>query len=94
MKKQELKENEEKLRKLWDFKLSNTRIIGMAGEEEEQEIENLLEKNNERKLPQPGKGNTHTSPGSSESQKKMDPKRNTLRHLIIKSSKIKDKERP
>ena len=44
MKKQELKENEEKLRKLWDFKLSNTRIIGMAGEEEEQEIENLLEK--------------------------------------------------
>ena len=42
------------------------------GEEDEQEIENLLEKI--IKLPQSGKGNRHTSPGSSESPKQVGPK--------------------
>ena len=52
MKTQELKKNEERLRNLWDnFKYSNTWIIGVPeGEEEEQEIENLFEKN-EGELP-------------------------------------------
>ena len=38
---------------LWDnFKCSNIRIIGVPeGEEKEQGIENLFEKNNARKLP-------------------------------------------
>ena len=44
---------------------------GVRGEEEEQEIENLFEKNNEGKLPQSGKGNRHASPGSSESPKEV-----------------------
>ena len=41
--------NEERLRNIQDkFKHSNIQIIKMSGgEEEEQEIENLLEKNNE-----------------------------------------------
>ena len=53
MKKQEFKKNEDRLRNLWDnFKRSNIRIIGVPErEEEKQEIENLFEKNNERKLP-------------------------------------------
>ena len=40
------KKNEDRLRNLWDnFKHSNIWVIGVpAGEEEEQEIENLLEK--------------------------------------------------
>ena len=40
------KKNEERLRNLWDnFKHSNIQIIGVPeGEEEEQEIENLLKK--------------------------------------------------
>ena len=42
------------------------------GEEEEQEIANLFEKNNERKLL--GEGNRHTSPGSTESPKQLGPK--------------------
>ena len=62
------------------------------GEDEEQETENLFEKNNEGELPQPGKGNrlpgSPGSPGSPEN-----PRRNTPRHIIIKLSKIKDKER-
>ena len=47
---------------------------GARGEEEEQEIENLFEKNNEGELHQSGEGNTHTSPGSSESPKEVGPK--------------------
>ena len=54
-----IQNNEERLRNLWDnFKRSNIQIIGVPeGEEEEQKIENLFEKNHEGKLPQFGKGN-------------------------------------
>ena len=53
MKKQEFKKNEERLRNLQDiFKCSNIQVIGVPeGEEEDQEIENLFEKNNEGELP-------------------------------------------
>ena len=52
-KKKESKKNEDSISSLWDsFKHSNMCIIGMLeGEEKEQEIENLFEKNNERKIP-------------------------------------------
>ena len=44
--------NADSVSSLWDnFKCSNIRIIGVPGEEKEQEIGNLSEKNNERKLP-------------------------------------------
>ena len=33
------------------------------------------------------------SPGSSESSNKLDPKRPTLRHIISKMARLKDKER-
>ena len=48
-----IQKNEERLRNLQDiFKHSNIRIIRVAeGDEEEQEIENLFEKKNERNLP-------------------------------------------
>ena len=69
MKKEELKKkkNEERLWNLWDnFKYSNNQIIGVPeGEQEEQEIENLLEKIMKE---QAGEGNRHTRTGSSESQ--------------------------
>ena len=40
-----IQKNEEKLRNLWDnFKCSNIQIIGVPEEEQEQEIENLLNK--------------------------------------------------
>ena len=61
------------------------------GEEEEQEIENLFEKNNEEELPQSGKGNR--LPGSPGSSEKLDPRKHTPRHIIITLLKIKDKER-
>ena len=48
-----IQNNEERIRNLQDiFKHSNIRIIGVPeGEEEDQEIENLFEKNNEGELP-------------------------------------------
>ena len=76
-----------------NFKCSNSRIIGVpVGKEEEGEIENLLEKiikenfsslvkeleRKSRKLRVPNK---------------LDPRRNTPRHIIITLPKIKDKER-
>ena len=38
-------------------------------------------------------GNRHTSTGSTKSPNKMDAKRPTQRHIIIKMSQVKDKER-
>ena len=48
-----IQKNKDRIRSLRDIsKCTNIRIIGMPeGEEEEQEIENLFEKNNERRLP-------------------------------------------
>ena len=72
-----IQKNEERLGNLWDnFKHSNIRIIGEPeGEEEDQDIENLFEKNNEGELPQSGEGNRLPgSPGSSEGPKEVGPK--------------------
>ena len=47
---------------------------GAKKRKEEQEIKNLFEKHNERKLPPSGERNRHTSPGRSESPKQVGPK--------------------
>ena len=93
MKKYEFKKNEERLRNLWDnFKRSNMQIIGVPeGEEEEQEIKNLFEKIMKENFP-----NLAKEIDFQEAQrvpKKVGPKRNTPRHIIIKLPKIKHKER-
>ena len=102
MKKQEFKKNEERLRNLQgNFKHSNIQIIGVPEEEEEQEIENLFENIIMENFPNLAKEiDFQESRKPRESQrnwtapeKKLDPKRNTPRHTIIKLPKIKDKER-
>ena len=87
-----IQKNKERLRNLWDnFKCFIVRIIGVPkGEEEEQEIENVFEQIMKEKFP-----NLAKEIDFQEAQrvpKKLDPKRNTPRH-IIKLPKIKDKER-
>ena len=70
-------------------------IIGVPeGEEKEHEIENLFEKIMKEKFPNLAKEidlqevqETQTVP------QKLDPRRNTPRHIIIQLPKIKDKER-
>ena len=72
-----IRKSEETLTNLWDkLKSSNIQIIGVPeGEEEEQEIENLFEKNNEGGLFQSGQGHRLPgSPGSSETPKEVGPK--------------------
>ena len=63
------------------------------GEEEEQEIENLPEKIT-KNFPNLAKEIDFQKVWEAQRvPKKLDPKRNTPRHVIIKLPKIKDKER-
>ena len=95
MKKQEFKKNEERLRNLWgNLKHSNIQIIGVPeGEEEEQEIENLLKKIMKENFPNLVKERDMQIQEAQRVPKKLDPRRSTPRHIIIKLPKIKDKER-
>ena len=91
-----IQKNEERLRYLLDnFKHSTIQIIGVPeGEEEEQEIENLFEKIMKGKFPNLAKEIDFQEVQEAQRvPKKLDPKRNTPRHIIIKLPKIKDKER-
>ena len=77
----------------WDnLKHSNIRIIGVPeGEKEEQKVENLFEQRMKENVPHLAK-----EIGVQEAQrvpKKLDPRRNTPRHIIIPLPKIKDEER-
>ena len=60
----------------------------MPGEENQQEIENLLQK-----IMKENFTNLAKETDFQEVPKKLDPRRNTPRYIIIKLPKIKDKER-
>ena len=91
-----IQKNEESLRNLQDnLKHSNIEIIGVPeGEEEKQEIENLL-----KQIMKENFSNLAKEIDFQEVQeaqrvpKKLDPRRNTPGHIIITSAKIKEKER-
>ena len=95
MKEQEFRKNEDRLRNLWDnFKHMNIQIIGVPeGEEEEQEIENLFEKIMKEDFHNLVKEIHMEVQEAQRVPNKLDPKRNTQRHIIIKLPKIKDKVR-
>ena len=64
------------------------------GEEEEQEIENLLENMIKENFPNLAKEIDFQEVQEAQRiPKKLDPRRNTPRHIIITLHKIKDKER-
>ena len=91
-----IQKNEERLRNLWDnFKHSNILIIGVPeGEEEEQEIENLLEKIMKENCPNLVKEIDFQEVQEAQRvPKKLDPRRNTPKHIIITLPKMKEKER-
>ena len=63
-------------------------------EEEEQEIENLFENIMEQNFPNLVKEiDFQEVQEAQRGPKKLDPRRNTPRHIIVKLPKIKDKER-
>ena len=63
------------------------------GEEEEQEIENLFEQIMKENFPTMVEEIDVEVQEAQRVPKKLDPKRNTQRHIIIKLPKIKDKEK-
>ena len=91
-----IKKNEERLRNLQDIlKWSNIRIIGVPeGEEEEQKIENVFEQIMKENVPTLAKEIDFQEVQETQSvPTKLDPRRNTPRHIIIILAKIKQKER-
>ena len=91
-----IQKNEERLRNLQDIlKRSNIWIIGVPeGEEEEQEIQNLFEQIMKENFPNLAKEIDFQEVQQTQRvPKKLDPRRNTPRHIIITLPKIKDKER-
>ena len=91
-----IQKNEERLRNLQDiFKCSNIRIIGVPqGEEEDQEVENLFEKIMKENFPNLAKEIDFQEVQEAQRvPKKLDPRRNIPRHIIITLAKIKEKER-
>ena len=95
MKKQEFKKMN-RLRNLQDnFKRFNIRIIGVPeGEEEEQETENLFEQIMKENFPNLVKEIDFQEVQEAQRvPKKLDPSRNTPRHIIITLPKIKNQER-
>ena len=95
MKKQQFKKSEETLRNFWEnFKRSNIRIIGVPEEEEDQEIENLFEQIMKENFPNLAEEIDFQEVQEAQRvPQKLDPRRNTPRHFIITSPKMKDKER-
>ena len=77
------------------MKRSNIQIIGVPeGEKEEQESENLLEKIMKEDFPNLAKEIDFQEVQEAQRiPKKLDPRRNTPRHIIITLPKIKEKER-
>ena len=75
------------LTNLWDnLKHSNVQIIGVSeGEEQQQEVENLFEQIMKENLPNLAKERDFQEVQEAQRvPKKLDPKRNTPRHIIIK----------
>ena len=63
------------------------------GEEEEQKMENLSEQTMKENFPNLAKELDMRVHDAQRVPKKLEPRRNTPRHIIIKLPKIKDKER-
>ena len=77
------------------MKCSNIQIIGVPeGEEKEQKIENLFEQIMKENFPSLAKDIDFQEVQEAQRiPKKLDPRRNTPRHIIITLPKIKEKER-
>ena len=77
------------------MKHSNIRIIGVPErEEEEQEMENLFEAIMKENFPNLAKEIDFQKVQEAQRvPKKLDPRKHTPRHIIIKLPKMKDKER-
>ena len=90
-----MKRIEDSLRDLWEsIKLTNVRIIGVPEEEEKKKgSEKIFEEIIVKNFPNMGKEIVIQVQEAQRVPYRINPKRNTLRHIIIKLSKIKYKEK-
>ena len=90
-----IQKSKESLTKLWDnLKCSNIRIIGVPEGEQQKEIGSLFEQIMKENFPNQAKEMDFQEVQEAQRvPKKLDPKRNTPRHIIIKLPKIKKKEK-
>ena len=87
--------NEDGLRDLWDnIKCNNIRIIQVPeGEEREKGPKKILEEIIVENFPNMGKEIATQVQEVQRVPGRINPKRNTLRHIVIKLTKIKEKEK-
>ena len=89
-----MKRNEDSLRDFWDnIKCTNIHIIGVPEEEEQEKgPEKIFEEIIAENFPNKGK-EIFTKALESWSPGRINPRRNTPRHVVIKLTEIKDKEK-
>jgi len=86
-----LKTNEESLRELWDnVKCTNICIMGC---QKEKGTEKLFQEIIAKNFPNMGKEPLTQTQEAQQVPYKINPRRNTPRHILIKLTKIKDKEK-
>ena len=90
-----MKRNEDSLGDFWDnIKCNSIRIIGAPeGEEGEKGPEKIFEEIIVKNFPHMGKEIATEVQEVQRVPDRMNPRRNTLRHIVIKLTKIKDKEK-
>ena len=94
-KRKRLKTNEESLRELWDnVKHINIHIIGVPeGGERQKGTEKIFQEIIAENFPNTGKEPLTQIQEAPRVPYKINPRRNTPRHILIKLTKIKDKEK-
>ena len=94
-KEKRMKRIEGSLRDLWDnIKCTNIRIIGAPEEEEKKKgTEKIFEEVIVENFPNMGKEIVNEVQEAQRVPYRVNPRRNTPRHILIKLSKIKDKEK-
>ena len=89
-----MKRAEDSLRDIWDhIKCTNLQIIGVPDEEERKKGWENFWRDYCWKFPQHGKGNSQSSARGQRVSYRINPRRNTPRHILIKLTKTKHKER-
>ena len=90
-----MKRNEDSLRDLWNnINCNNVCVIGVPeGEEREKGPEKIFEDIIVENFPNMGKEITTQVQEAQRVPYRINPRKNTLRHTVIKLAKIKDKEK-
>ena len=89
-----MKRNEDNLRDLWDnVKSPNIRIIGVPEEDKKKAHEKILEEIIDENFPKMGKEIITQIQETQRVPNRINPRQNTPRHILIKLTKIKNKNK-